>query len=124
MTNEMINLANRSGSVSFEEIVPLLQQQALLYEYLTSTLNIEEVGSGTRLGRQWVHLGGARIAPYEFTATPKNTKTGSLLLVINANTIFYDDAGNSLELDDPTIFDSAIRFEETLLSVSVSAELP
>jgi hypothetical protein len=59
-----------NGSLSFEEIMPLIKQSAKLArevagELARSRLREDDVLClGVRFGNNWVHLGGARVSPY------------------------------------------------------------
>ena len=109
----------REGSVFFDDVAPLLRQQEQLYNFLTTSLNIAEIGIGLRFGPQWVHLVGERINPYEFSATPKDGAAGNLLLTIIAEATFFDSSGNEIPEDDNEIQEKAVRFTETLTHVEI-----
>lgn len=59
-----------NGSLSFEEVMPLIRQSPALArevakELVRSELRADDVFcEGVRFGNNWVHLGGARVSPY------------------------------------------------------------
>ena len=64
------------GSFDFaDQLLPLLEQQPELKQYLLSTLDIAPHGYAGRIGSTVnLHLGGTRIGPYVLKAKPKGAK--------------------------------------------------
>jgi hypothetical protein len=65
--------AYAGGSFDFaDQLLPLLEEQPKLKEYLLSTLDIAPQGYACRIGSTVnAHLGGKRIGPYVLKAKPK-----------------------------------------------------
>lgn len=102
-----------AGSFTIEDILPLLQQNKELNEFIISTLDIDSGGWATRIGsRANEGLSGARIAPYSIRAKPKGSRGPWLFyLEIGANTEFLDDQGKPVPLEQGK------SIKETLIGV-------
>ncbi len=87
-------LAFGEGSVSWNEIENQLEMAPEIRAHLSKTLDIEEAGSGMRLGRHWGELQGARVGPYRFNAKPKGAAGGwQFALVVEVDITFLDAQG-------------------------------
>lgn len=104
----MMVLAN--GSVSREDIEPVLKSNPALEKALTGAFVLDEVGSGVRLGRMVGNLGGARTGPYEFGATVLNGG-GKVSVTLHTAVRFIDASGK-------TVFLENIKPESQGLSIS------
>jgi len=88
------------GSFATSEVLPLLKQKMDLYRLVMKTLDLDGSGWATRIGGNInSDLGGSRIAPYAIKAKPKGSKgPWQYYLSIEAETIFYDEAGKKVAL--------------------------
>lgn len=61
------------GSFSFEQdLLPLLKQQPVMAQWLTSSLDFDETGDAIRIGQNVnPRFGGLRVGPYTILARPK-----------------------------------------------------
>ena len=111
-------LAFGEGSVSWNEIENQLEMVPEIRAHLSKTLDIEEAGSGTRLGRHWGELHGARIGPYRFNAKPKGAAGGwQFALVVEVDITFLDAQGRSLKADpDPN---DAVGIRESFVAAKL-----
>jgi len=89
------------GSFLIEDILPLLQQNKDLSEFVAAHLDLESGGWAARIGnRVNENLGGARIAPYSIRAKPKGSPgPWTFELIIEAETEFLDSKGNAVSLE-------------------------
>jgi hypothetical protein len=89
------------GSFRIERVLPLLQQDKDLNQFIISTLDLDSGGWATRIGsRVNEDLGGARIAPYSICAKPKGSSGPWIFyLIIEADTEFFDAQGKSVPLE-------------------------
>ena len=106
------------GSVELEELRELLQARQQEWADLQSVYEIAPAGDAGRFGREWQHLAGGRIGPYEFRARKRNAPTGfTHRLVIETAMTFFDSEGRALRGDpDPA---KAANFKETIASFRV-----
>lgn len=108
--------AQGGGSVTFKEVRSLLDEAAL--QHLESAYSIDEIGVGVRLGRHYSHLGGARVAPYEFLATASAATGLAFSVTIHAEVVFLDAAGKPTE--DPKL---AVEVRETFQGYDIVLKL-
>lgn len=109
-------ITHASGSVSFKEISENIPPAAKTH--LTSAFDIAPIGEGTRLGRHFAEVSGARIGPYFFEATSRAADgtacTITILMktsILNANGKEIKDPGTAVEIVES--FDSFIvRFSD------------
>jgi len=74
-------ICRAGGSVEFDQIDRLLQQKPEIREVLLRSLVMPSSAfAQVRLGPHFKHLGGHRLGPYTFQASPKG-KTGAPVLV-------------------------------------------
>ncbi len=106
------------GSFAFEDLQPILNQQPVLSQWLTASLDFDQTGLAVRLGQNvYPHLGGARVGPYAILAKPKG-KAGPFTLQVTVNTkiIFLDKAGKPMADSDKS---EPWHIKEKLSSVTV-----
>lgn len=104
-----------AGSVIPDEFLPLLKQKTQIFEFVSASLDLDESGSGDRIGQAVnPRLGGTRIAPYFVKAKPKGEKKWSLLLEIQATVEFLDDNGRRTEIH------TASSVRETFTGIRIS----
>lgn len=103
------------GSVGYDDVALLLDKKPALKKLILSTFNVPKVGDAVRLGRHFEHLGGARIAPYEFVVTSK-VSGKKFLLSIQCDTVFVDADGKPIK-DDVL---KATGVKETMTHFSVA----
>ncbi|MFT5465118.1 MAG: hypothetical protein ACI8UO_000204 [Verrucomicrobiales bacterium] len=114
------SLASAGGSCTWEDAERILAQAPKIRDHLKATLEIEEIGSATRLGRHFENLGGARIGPYVFEAKPKDASGGAQFnLVIETAYTFLDGAGS--EIADDGEPEKADDVKEKFLSARLEA---
>ena len=119
-------LVSAGGSLGFEEIQPILERDPALGKWLLENLEFKPSASGTRLGRHWTELGGARQGPYFVDATTKDTST-PLFVTIETNITYFAGkkklwSGEATHGEIPDeLFDKIIKnadsFTETLRAV-------
>lgn len=104
-----------AGSVISTEYAPLLAQRKEIHDFVSAYLDLDESGSGDRIG-QAVNptLGGTRIAPFFIKAKPRGEKRWTLLLEIQAEVDFLDADGNRTDLVD------AISVRQTLTGIKLT----
>ncbi len=108
------------GSVSWDDVVPLLHQNPTLQAFVETTLDVEPSGTAMRLGAEYENLSGMRVAPYRFSAKPKGDGGGfSFDLVIEAESHFYDPKGQKIEKTEGDPVFQADRLEQILVGVSL-----
>lgn len=90
------------GSIGLDEVVSRLAgQSAKLMEEINDSLVAsntkisDQVCTGLRLGRHWVHLGATRIPPF-------SCEIGGKVLAIEGTVSFYDDTGKDTGADPVT----------------------
>ena len=108
-----------TGSVSFnEDIIPLLNENVVLKEFVLCNFDIVSDPMGTRIGDiQSKALGGARFGPYSMWANwHGNSGIKPVILTINTRTKFLDAHGK----EDPNgDLQKAVRIEEHITGVTV-----
>ena len=88
--------AHAGGSVSLEEKIGFVGQSGKLMGEIRTQLAAANqtiadiICSGVRLGRQWQHLGGARVLPYECDVAGRT-------LQINGTLYFYGVQGEYVD---------------------------
>ena len=103
------------GSLSTDDVIPILRQNSTLYDCLVKTFDFSKGAVGRRIGNVGeAHLGGARVAPYEFNARPKgSTGPWIFLIVVEADTKYFKKNGETA-----TLFDGEV-IKETLTGVRI-----
>lgn len=97
------------------ELKPITNQIPELWQYLTSTLELQQSGWASRIGNEVnPRLGGTRIGPYCLLAKPK-TANGPYTMEVCFNTeqLWLDSQGKNCALD------RASRVEERFVSVEI-----
>ncbi len=108
------------GSVSWEDVTPLLAQNPQIRAYVAATLDVEPAGIGIRLGSQFENLDGQRVAPYAFLAKPKGSDDGfPFELIIQADLRFFDENGQIIAKEAVDDIHLATKLTETLAGVSI-----
>ena len=103
------------GSITLDDLQPLLNQQPKLWHFFLEHFDISPHGGGVRLGKDWAGLQGTRIAPYEFEAKMKgDAGPYDLKITIETNGWYYDANGKGAP--DPK---SAVSIKEVLTSIGV-----
>jgi len=82
------------GSCTWEDAKVIVEQSPALLAHLEETLEIADTGFALRLGPHYTDLSGQRVAPYTFQAVSKTEAATPLELVVEAELIFFDQAGN------------------------------
>jgi hypothetical protein len=90
------SLAYAAGSVSFDQVKIVLEQNADVGRTVVNAFEFQNTGSATRLGRQFKKLGGARVGPYGFLARPRGSKGGYDVEIRVCTTLTFLDAGGNL----------------------------
>ncbi|MEM1295145.1 MAG: hypothetical protein AAGH89_07250 [Verrucomicrobiota bacterium] len=105
------------GSVSWDDVVPVLSQDRRLQSFVELSFDIVPSGTATRLGKQFENLSGQRVAPYIFNARPKGSgDVYPFHLVIDAELEFLDADGNPLD-QDAAETNAAARVKEVLTGI-------
>lgn len=66
------NGARAEGSFATDDVMPLLQQNPALYQFVTETFDLDSQGLAIRIGSNVSEgLGGASIAPYSLRVKKK-----------------------------------------------------
>tara|TARA_R110002096_G_scaffold100173_5_gene221979 strand:- start:11758 stop:12711 length:954 start_codon:yes stop_codon:yes gene_type:complete len=103
-------ITSAGGSVSWDDVVPLLSQNRKLQSFVEMTFDVVPAGTATRLGKQFENLDGQRVAPYVFSAKPRGSGDGyPFNLVIDAEIQFLDAEGNALDESGAEINAAQIR---------------
>jgi hypothetical protein len=108
-------MAWAGGSFALEDLRPILNQQPVLAQWLTGSLDFDETGDAVRIGQNVnPRFGGLRIGPYTILARPKGA-AGPFTLEVNVDTelICLDKAGKPVEVDQ------AVTIKEKFASVTV-----
>ena len=117
------SLALAGGTVSLDDIEPLLRQKPALREVVKSAFDLEAtVMAAIRFGPRFAHLSGGRMGPYMVAARPKGSpERPPVELVLCTEVRFLDESGRVVQ-DELT----ARRVEETLTAVMLReiASLP
>ncbi|WP_147329506.1 hypothetical protein [Paraburkholderia sp. DHOC27] len=107
-----------SGSVDFDSsIVPLLNQNPTLRQFVLCSFDIVSDPVGTRIGDvQSKALGGTRIGPYSMWANWHGaTSNQRVVLTVNTQTTFFDKHGKPVNAN----LSKATRVEERIASVTI-----
>jgi hypothetical protein len=105
------------GTVDFAHVDRLLQQRPEIRSILLRTLKMPSGAyAQVRLGSHFEHLGGARLGPYTFDASPKDGKGPSVQVTLCTTPLLLDGSGNTLSMDQDRYF-SATRIRELLNAV-------
>jgi hypothetical protein len=106
------NKLGQGGSLPLSDLDPLLAQSAPLKGEVATALTAAKkkaddvICSGNRFPNQWVHLGGARAAPYTCDFSGK-------WLIIEATTQVVDKAGHAFDAITPAAMKNAVKIKET-----------
>lgn len=92
------------GSVSWEEMKPILDQEPMMAGFVSKTLDCHDSGfTGNRIGGQYP-LGGKRLGPYGFQCRLKGEKGPlNLLLTINTTWKLFDGKGTEVDVSKATV---------------------
>ena len=112
------------GSVGFEEdVLPILKFRPFFEKFILETFKMRYNGNGwgVRIGNEAIpHLGGARIGPYKFQATWRDSNGDiPITLTINTNIKFFNRVGR--EIKDGNLVRAYSR-KETLYSIEIGPE--
>ena len=105
------------GSIALLDRVELFTSSPQLTKDLFQNYYFEGTCSGLRLGRQWSHLSGARIGPYECEAY-KAQDFSKVTISFYTITSFLDE--NGISLADEDIYANATSYTEVLTEVLVN----
>lgn len=108
------------GTLSFDEIKPLINQQPEVAKFLFSTLDFDDTAYAEAIVGNEINkkLGGTRIGPYYVNAKPKGSKGPFIFqIVIQTDPVFTDIRGR--KLDDDHI-GQAVKVSETLTHIEIS----
>ena len=112
-------------TISFVEVKHILKKNPKLWTYLKDNFYFNEIGSSSKFGRQWRHLGGSRTSPYFFKVMDKKTKIG-LSLSVNCQRGFFNESNEQLNYIDgeytEDIFENAKDVKEYPISVTLYAD--
>jgi hypothetical protein len=112
---------NAGGTVDFAHVDRLLQQRPEIRSLLLQTLTMPDGAyAQVRLGPHFKSLGGARLGPYTFDASPKDGRGPSVQVTLCTTALLLDDAGNTLSMDQDRYF-SATQIRELLNAVVLRA---
>jgi hypothetical protein len=108
------------GTLSTSDVIPLLKQDPDLYIALTNSFDFRDSAVASLIGNVGkAHLGGARVAPYEFHAKPKGTNGPWIFkITVEAETKYYDKSGKEVTLYDGEII------KEKLIGVRIVPIMP
>jgi hypothetical protein len=109
------------GSFNLSDIQELLQQQPKRWAEIRRDYDVEDVGTATRFGRQWEHLGGARCGPYELQARKKGSSgSPTHTITIYTKISFFDSKGRKLADSPDKAPLNSFRIKETITSIETS----
>lgn len=112
---------NAGGTVDFAHVDRLLQQRPEIRSILLQTLTMPSGAyAQVRLGPQFENLGGARLGPYTFDASPKDRKGPSVQVTLCTTPLLLDSSGNTLSSGEDRYF-SATRVRELVSAVVLRA---
>jgi hypothetical protein len=108
------SVSNGGGSVSWEEIKEVINQDPEIAKFVYSSLDCKSSGyTDYRIGGMFP-LGGRRLGPYEIRCRNKGSKTDyDLLLIVNTKYKMYDNGGNEVDIDKAT------RIDEKFVSIQL-----
>ncbi len=104
--------ARAGGSITLDEVIEQLSDDNKLMTEIFDELHAQKmraediVCTGSRFGRQWRLLGGARFIPYE-------CQFGQRKLTIEGSMHLFDDDGKELDLDAADTPDRAAEFNQS-----------
>lgn len=102
------------GSLSTEDISPLLKQNAELFDLISSTLDLAPGAAGSRIGQSVnERLGGARVAPYYLLAKPKGATDWVFDMRVDADVTYLDANGAVTDLF------GAYSYREALIGITL-----
>jgi hypothetical protein len=103
------------GSFALEDLRPILNQQPVLAQWLTGSLDFDETGYAIRIGQNVnPRFGGLRVGPYVILAKPKGAAGPfSLEVTVETELICLNKAGKPVDVS------KAQTIEEKFASVSV-----
>lgn len=93
-------MAWAGGSFAFEDLLPILQQQPVLAQWLTGGLDFDQTGDAIRIGQNVnPRFGGRRVGPYVILAKPKGA-AGPFTLEVTVDTdlICLNAAGKPVDV--------------------------
>jgi hypothetical protein len=109
------------GSLNLSDIQELLEQQPTRWAEVQRAYDIEDIGTATRFGRQWEHLGGARCGPYELQGRKKGSSgSPTYKITIYTNISFFDGKGRKLADSPEKAPLNSFRIKETVTSIEIS----
>ena len=125
--------ASAGGSLQADEVLAVLKTEPKLAAPFLAGFEFEPVATAVRMGNNWPHLGGKRIAPYVLRATSKDASRTNYLVTVHCSQKFLDADGKVLleVADTPTdeqltdeIFEKTVKVVEKVTSVSVKLRGP
>jgi hypothetical protein len=110
------SVAHSGGSVSWDEVKVILDQEPQIAKIVYSSLDFKTSGyTDYRIGGMFP-LGGKRLGPYQMPCRLKGATTGyNLLLIVNTEYTMYDDTGKEVDIDKATKVDE--RFESIQIRI-------
>ena len=106
--------AQAGGTLAVDELMPLLRAKPGLGGFLLQAFRLPSSAFAVvRLGSHFTHLGGRRLGPYVFEATPQDPAApGPLLISLCTRHQFLDRSGAPLpDSDDPPVEAAMVREE-------------
>lgn len=116
--------SNAGGSVGVEDIENLLKQKPQIKEFIDKNFDISSGFAEVRFSSNFVHLGGARMGPYEVIVVPKGQKMPpneediQVLITICTAHKFLDAKGKVISEKTDDIF-VASNVRETVTQVLI-----
>lgn len=111
------------GSFIFQEdLEPLLEKDRRIGAFIMKSMDFDDVGDATRLGRHFSHLGGKRIGPYSVYAKTKgSTGPYNLIVTVKTEATFIDEDGRPLDHGKAgqRLFDDSVNCIEKITSVEI-----
>ena len=110
-----VGSAYAGGSVQLDELKPVFSRSLQLSVEVDKELASKNMEAGSitcsavRLGRQWEHLGGARVGPYE-------CDFGDRKLTVTTQPSFFDRRGVQIQSSDRSVGGKARSVVESDLS--------
>jgi hypothetical protein len=108
------SIAHAGGSVSWDEVRVILNQEPQIANIVYSTLDCKSSGyTEYRIGGMYP-LGGKRLGPYQVPCRLRGTTTDyNLLLIVNTKYTMYDDTGKEVDVDKAT------KIDERFVSIQI-----
>lgn len=117
----MSQTCRAGGTVDFSYVDGLLQQRPEIRTVLLSSLLMPgDAYAQVRLGSHFTNLGGARLGPYTFDATPKGKAGPSVQVTLCTTPLLLDATGKTVEAGNEQYL-SATSVRELLNSVVLRA---